>query len=140
MILLRTSEASPITNNLVLIAPPLVPLIAVQHQRTHGDGNALNGLCFPNPRTGLPLSSFKKALDTASRRADIEWDETGNKRRIFPYLLRHSFATLAATSNPPVPLPVAQKVMRHTSSKLLLDVYARAGALVMREGLDNFNL
>ncbi|GMI48926.1 hypothetical protein TrCOL_g8791 [Triparma columacea] len=101
---------------------------------------SLEGLCFPNPRTGKELGSFKKALDTSARRASLYLDETGHRRRVFPYLLRHSFATLAATSNPPVPLPVAQKVMRHTSSKLLLDVYARAGALVLREGLDNFNL
>ncbi|KFH03378.1 site-specific recombinase, phage integrase family protein, partial [Toxoplasma gondii VAND] len=52
----------------------------------------------------------------------------------------HSFATLAATSNPPVPLPVAQAVMRHTSSKMLLDTYAKAGTLVIKEGLKNFNV
>jgi len=117
---------------------PLVSMLRKNRKKSGNEG--LGGLCFPNPRTGRELSSFKKALETAGKRANIEVDENGESRRIFPYLLRHSFATLAATSNPPVPLPVAQKVMRHTSSKLLLDVYARAGALVMREGLDNFNL
>jgi len=101
---------------------------------------ALTGPCFVNSRTKLPLKSYKKALETTARNAKLHVDEAGESRRIFPYLLRHSFATLAATSNPPVPLPVAQKVMRHTSSKMLLDVYARAGTMIMREGLNNFNL
>ncbi|GMI29684.1 hypothetical protein TrRE_jg348, partial [Triparma retinervis] len=86
---------------------------ALHHKRKVRDGppspESLGGLCFPNPRTGKELGSFKKALDTAARRANLERDETGEMRRVFPYLLRHSFATLAATSNPPVPLPVAQK-------------------------------
>jgi integrase len=101
---------------------------------------ARSGPCFINSRTRSPILSYKKALETAARSAKINIDESNEPRRIFPYLLRHSFATLAATSNPPVPLPVAQKVMRHTSSKMLLDVYARAGTMIMREGLSNFNL
>ncbi|CBZ52941.1 conserved hypothetical protein [Neospora caninum Liverpool] len=87
-----------------------------------------------------PMRSFKKALQAAAKRASLETTPDGERRRIFPYLLRHSFATLAATSNPPVPLPVAQAVMRHTSSKMLLDTYAKAGTLVIKEGLKNFNV
>jgi len=88
----------------------------------------LRGLCFAHPRTHQPISSFKKALSSSAKAAGINIDvATGEPRRVFPYLLRHSFATLAATSSPPVPLPVAQKVMRHTSSKMLLDVYAEVG-------------
>jgi integrase len=101
---------------------------------------AQTGYCFVNSRTGAPIKSFKKALETTCLAAQLDIDPTGAQRRVFPYLLRHSFATLAATSNPPVPLPVAQKVMRHTSSKMLLDVYARAGTMIMREGLTNFDL
>ncbi|GMH76280.1 hypothetical protein TrST_g9509 [Triparma strigata] len=99
----------------------------------------LKGRLFVNAKNGEPVSSFKKALSTACTRAEIDCHE-GRRRRVFPYLLRHSFATLAATSSPPVPIVVAQKVMRHSSSKLLLEVYARAGEGVVREGLSNFRL
>eukprot|EP00922_Rhytidocystis_sp_ex-Travisia-forbesii_P005450 GHVS01007954.1.p1 GENE.GHVS01007954.1~~GHVS01007954.1.p1 ORF type:complete len:486 (+),score=66.16 GHVS01007954.1:110-1567(+) len=107
------------------------------------------GLCFyrkrrKNVRTGrylkAQLASFRGPLMSASLRAGIDKTEHGEPRRIFPYILRHSFATLAASSNPPVPLPVAQAVMRHTSSKMLLETYAKAGALVIRDGLKNFVL
>ncbi|EPT29425.1 site-specific recombinase, phage integrase family protein [Toxoplasma gondii ME49] len=126
------------------------------------EGSPATGLCFyaegarrslPNKReegngetevtgkkTKSPMRSFKKALHAAAKRAALETTPDGERRRIFPYLLRHSFATLAATSNPPVPLPVAQAVMRHTSSKMLLDTYAKAGTLVIKEGLKNFNV
>eukprot|EP00920_Eleutheroschizon_duboscqi_P004132 GHVT01009560.1.p1 GENE.GHVT01009560.1~~GHVT01009560.1.p1 ORF type:complete len:251 (+),score=60.05 GHVT01009560.1:289-1041(+) len=87
-----------------------------------------------------PIASFKKALQSAAKRAGVEVTEDGERRRTFPYLLRHSFATLAASANPPVPLPVAQAVMRHSSSKMLLETYAKAGALVIKEGLKNFKL
>ncbi|PFH37943.1 site-specific recombinase, phage integrase family protein [Besnoitia besnoiti] len=113
------------------------------------EGNPTTGLCFYAEgarRAALRLKqeenerSFKKALQAAAKRAGLEKTPDGDRRRIFPYLLRHSFATLAATSNPPVPLPVAQAVMRHTSSKMLLDTYAKAGTLVIKEGLKNFNV
>ena len=132
-----------------------------------GDMAALKGPMFLHPRTGVPITSFKKvrrvvkatklrpatpfallltpfsfslqALITSASRAGVD-SHLGEPRRVFPYLLRHSFATLAATSNPPVPVVVAQKVMRHSSSKMLLDVYAKAGDEVLREGLGNFKL
>jgi len=86
------------------------------------------------------IGSFKTALQAAARRAKIDITSEGVPRRIFPYILRHSFATLAASSNPPVPLPVAQAVMRHTSSKMLLETYAKAGALLIKDGLRNFKV
>ncbi|CDJ56583.1 hypothetical protein, conserved [Eimeria maxima] len=115
------------------------------------EGKPTSGLCFyaegirtPSNRAKLekktPIRSFKKALLAAAQRAGIDELRCGERRRIFPYILRHSFATIAATSNPPVPLPVAQAVMRHTSSKMLLETYAKAGALVIKEGLRNFKV
>ena len=85
------------------------------------------------------LLRYTQALETSASRAGVDF-HLGEPRRVFPYLLRHSFATLAATSNPPVPVVVAQKVMRHSSSKMLLDVYAKAGDEVVRDGLGNFKL
>ncbi|CAG9471879.1 unnamed protein product [Plasmodium vivax] len=109
----------------------------------------LKGLCFYSEtiknkfnytNTKTPLKTFKTALKGAAKRAGLEISEDGKKRRIFPYLLRHSFATIAATSNPPVPLPVAQAIMRHSSSKMLLDTYTKAGNNIIRDGLDNFKI
>lgn len=84
---------------------------------------------------GRPIVSFKSALKTAAAKAGID---RGGERRVFPNLLRHSFASMAAASG--VPLVVAQQIMRHTSSKMLLEVYARAGRLQLREGLESFPL
>ncbi|GAW83296.1 tyrosine recombinase [Plasmodium gonderi] len=113
------------------------------------ENRPLKGLCFyseiiknkfnyTNKKT--QLKTFKTALKGAAKRAGLEISEDGKKRRIFPYLLRHSFATIAATSNPPVPLPVAQAIMRHSSSKMLLDTYTKAGNNIIRDGLDNFKI
>lgn len=82
---------------------------------------------------GRPIGDFKKSLQWAAERAGID-----EGRRVHPNLLRHTFATIAATSG--VPLPVAQQIMRHTSPTMLLSVYAKAGALAMREGLEHFPL
>ncbi len=84
---------------------------------------------------GKPIGSFKTALKTAAAAAGID---RGGSRRVFPNLLRHSFASMAASSG--VPIIVAQQIMRHSSSKMLLEVYAKAGAQQLREGLESFPL
>ncbi|CAD2103785.1 tyrosine recombinase, putative [Plasmodium vinckei brucechwatti] len=94
------------------------------------------GLCFYQET----INNKFNYTDTKTPLTGIEISEDGKKRRIFPYLLRHSFATIAATSNPPVPLPVAQAIMRHSSSKMLLDTYTKAGNNIIRDGLDNFKI
>ncbi|KAL8440226.1 hypothetical protein Efla_000352 [Eimeria flavescens] len=109
------------------------------------EGRPTSGLCFyaEGIRTASSRANLEKKTPIRKRTASLAGlDETrcGEPRRIFPYILRHSFATIAATSNPPVPLPVAQAVMRHTSSKMLLETYAKAGALVIKEGLRNFRI
>ncbi|KYN94529.1 tyrosine recombinase [Plasmodium reichenowi] len=113
------------------------------------ENKPIKGLCFYSEtirnkfnytQTKTPLKTFKTALKGAAKRAGLEISEDGKSRRIFPYLLRHSFATIAATSNPPVPLPVAQAIMRHSSSKMLLDTYTKAGNNIIRDGLDNFKI
>ncbi|SBS97948.1 tyrosine recombinase, putative (INT) [Plasmodium ovale curtisi] len=53
---------------------------------------------------------------------------------------KEEFSPISATSNPPVPLPVAQAIMRHSSSKMLLDTYTKAGNNIIRDGLDNFKI
>jgi len=96
-------------------------------------GEPRQGLVFS--WQGKPIGSFKTALESAARRAGID---RGGLRRIHPYMLRTSFASMAACGN--VPPIVAQKIMRHTSSKMLLEIYAQAGAQQLREGLENFPL
>ena len=82
---------------------------------------------------GRPLSSFKKALKTAATAAGI-------KARIHPNILRHTFITLAALSNPPVPMAVVMAITRHADARMITEVYAKAGAMTMLAGLGNFPL
>ena len=120
---------------------PLTQLAEREMRRWNAvEGGKESGLCFYHKQTGDKIVSFKRSLTTSCYNAGLDCDEMGEERRVFPYLLRHSFATLAATSTPPVPLTVVQTVMRHTSSKMLLDVYAKAGQMVVKTGLENFNL
>ncbi len=85
---------------------------------------------------GKPLKSF----DVALRKAAVLAGVADGERRIHMNVLRHTFATLAATSVPPVPLPTAQAIMRHSDTTMLLRVYTHAGVQVQREGLANFPL
>ncbi|KAF8822060.1 site-specific recombinase, phage integrase family protein [Cardiosporidium cionae] len=130
-----------------------IPITAIAYKELYAWWTIMDkpkrGLCFfvmskskkdPTKLEKREILCFKKALQSAASRAGICTTDDGEQRRIFPYILRHSFATIAATSTPPVPLPVAQAVMRHTSSKMLLETYARAGTLIIKEGLNNFNL
>lgn len=82
---------------------------------------------------GKPIRSFKKALQSAAKGAGIE-------DKLRPNVMRHTFITLAALSNPPVPIPVVMAITRHADSKMIAEVYTRAGALTMTAGLQNFPL
>ena len=72
--------------------------------------------------SGAPYASstgYRKALETALRRAGIG-------RRITPYQLRHSFATIAWAAG--IPKDVARRILRHTDSRMLDAVYERPSA------------
>lgn len=77
------------------------------------------GLAFPSDDGGSEYaarSSYKRALATAARHAKIERDVT-------PYLLRHSFATIAWSLG--IEKDVARRVMRHADEAMLNKVYTR---------------
>lgn len=83
---------------------------------------------------GKPYTSespFKRALRTAARRADIQ-------RKITPYMLRHTFATLAWASG--IPEDVARRIMRHTDSKMLREVYQNPTPAQLAEKVAGFTL
>lgn len=65
---------------------------------------------------GEPIKSFKRALAASAKKAEIE-------KRVTPYLLRHSFATLAWTLG--VERDTARRVLRHSDFKMLDQVYCR---------------
>jgi len=79
------------------------------------------------------FATFDRALKAAALRANID-----PSKRIHPNMLRHTFATLAALNG--VPLPVTQHILRHSSPRMLLEVYAKAGRLNVHQGLDKFPL
>jgi len=103
-------------------ADAVVPLTPLGHRELQGwwmqRGQPSAGLAFPS-RNGAAYSDqgWKKALKNAAERAGIE-------RRVYPYLLRDSFATIAWIQG--IPLDIARRVMRHTAdSRMLEEVYCR---------------
>lgn len=81
-------------------------------------GQPAEGLAFP-AKSGEAYGDqgWKKALKNAAAAAGIE-------RRVYPYLLRDSFATISWLQG--IPLDIARRVMRHTvSSRVLEEVYCR---------------
>jgi integrase len=63
-----------------------------------------------------PFTEYKKALEADALAAGIA-------RKVTPYLLRHSFATLAWSLG--IPQDTARRVMRHCDLKMLDRVYTR---------------
>ena len=57
---------------------------------------------------------------------------------MYPYLLRHSFATLAWALD--VPKDVARRVMRHTNDRMLDEVYTRPRPRDLVARLERFDL
>lgn len=74
------------------------------------------GLVFAGPAGEPYASGYKTALANAARRAGIA-------RSVTPYLLRHSFATIAWSCG--VDQDVARRVMRHADTSMLDRIYQR---------------
>jgi integrase len=91
------------------------------------------GVAFPSRKTGESLARFDRQLRKAAAEARVDVG-----RRVHPNMLRHTFATLAAYYG--VPLPVAQHILRHSSPRMLLQVYTKAGRMGANFGLENFPL
>lgn len=80
---------------------------------------------------GRPIGDWKHSLHSAARRAGIETDAS---RRIFPYLLRHTFATGAALAG--VPKIVTKELLGHSSTSDMLDtVYANPSLSQLQESV-----
>ncbi len=91
------------------------------------------GLAFPSKRgTMYGDQGWKKALKSAAERAKI-------KRRVYPYLLRDSFATIAWLQG--IPLDIARRVMRHTAeSRVLEEVYCRPRPEEVARRMEGFDI
>lgn len=72
---------------------------------------------------GEDIASMKKAFVRAGERSGLK--DAG--KRVHPYVMRHSFATLAASSG--MPITTAQAVLRHTDLSMLWGVYVSWGAV-----------
>jgi integrase len=88
-------------------------------------GQPSSGRCFTYGGNGLerepskarPFVSYKRALESDRKAAKIG-------RKVTPYLLRHSFATIAWSLG--IDRDTAKRIMRHTAGSSLLDrVYVR---------------
>jgi len=84
-------------------------------------GNPTTGPCWA--WHGEDIASMKKAFVRAGERAGLK--DAG--KRVHPYVMRHSFATLAASSG--MPITTAQAVLRHTDLSMLWSVYVSWGAV-----------
>jgi integrase len=94
---------------------PMTPL-AYRELRALWDrcGEPKAGRCFLY--NGRPFKEFRKALREDKAAAGIE-------RTVTPYLLRHSFATIAWSIG--VEKDVARRILRHTDLMMLEKVYCR---------------
>ena len=82
-------------------------------------GQPRSSVVFPATKHGVPyrsVSGYKRALATAAQRAGI-----GHK--VNPYLLRHSFATIAWSLD--IDKDVARRILRHSDETMLNEVYCR---------------
>lgn len=80
-------------------------------------GEPAEGLVFPSS-TGEAYSEqgYRNQLKAAAKRAGIG-------RRVYPYLLRDSFATIAWGLG--VDMDIARRILRHTDDAMLREVYCR---------------
>lgn len=113
---------------------PITP-IALPHLRTWwvAAGQPVGGLIFCNVH-GQPYASstgWRRALVTACRRAGIG-------RHVTPYSLRSSFATIAWAAG--VPKDVARRILRHTDSRMLDEVYERPTPQQLADKVAGFTL
>lgn len=65
---------------------------------------------------GKRIREFKTAIKSAAEGAGIE-------RRVYPYLLRDSFASIAWSLG--IEMDAARRVMRHVDERMLMQVYCR---------------
>lgn len=113
---------------------PLTP-IALRELRDWWmrSGQPEAGVAF-EARPGVPyesVSGYKRALATAAQRAGIS-------HAVHPYLLRHSFATIAWSLG--VDKDVARRILRHTDAAMLDEVYCRPRPADLVERVQAFDL
>ncbi len=77
------------------------------------------------------FKEYKKSLATTAEKAEID-------QHVTPYLLRHSFATIAWSLG--IPQDVARRVMRHTTNAMLDKVYCRPRPQDLVELVSSFDL
>lgn len=99
---------------------PLTPL-ALQELRVWWvrEGQPQRGWMFPSPVTGRPYAGYNslhRPLDKARKKAGIE-------RKVYPRLLRKSFATIAWSLG--IPLDTTRRIMRHADEKMPVTVYQK---------------
>ncbi|MBT3218143.1 MAG: site-specific integrase [Proteobacteria bacterium] len=109
---------------------PMTPLTVAEVRRFLAVSGLTRGPMFTF-RGRQYVDNFRKSWDNAMAAAGIT-------RRVYPYLMRDSFATLAF--NLGVPKDVTQRIGRWTSHKMLDEVYCRPRAEDLVAKLAAFDL
>lgn len=93
---------------------PLTPLAWRELGRWRERAGRIDGPIFTIG--GKRIREYKTAIKSAAAAAGIE-------RRVYPYLLRDSFASIAWSLG--IEMDVARRVMRHVDERMLMQVYCR---------------
>jgi integrase len=112
---------------------PLTPLTARELGRYQEHLNSTGQAPLGEMWTfnGKPIISYKKSLARHAAAAGIT-------KHVTPYLLRHSFASIAWELG--IEKDAARCILRHTSERMLDEVYARPRPSAIRERLLAFDL
>ncbi len=119
----RTLGVRGTKNKLALATVPLTPLTFRElHAWWQQLGEPREGVAFERSRGGGAFPDYpKKAFNTAAERSGLN---AGRSRHLFPYVARHSFATIAAETG--IDRAHTKKMLRHSRvSTVLEDAYER---------------
>ncbi|MEZ4320813.1 MAG: site-specific integrase [Myxococcota bacterium] len=110
---------------------PLTPLAHREIDRWWKTvGTPTEGLLFPSREGAYGPQGYTRTLKKAAAAAGIS-------RRVYPYLLRDSFATLCWELE--VPMDVARRILRHTDESMLQQVYCRPRPETLVERVAGFD-
>ena len=122
---------------------PLTPLAIREYKRYHeAVGCPTSGLMFvwvsgshgesdPGNEKGKPMGHFRGLIKRDAKKAGIQ-------KNVTPYLLRHSFATLAFLLG--IPKEITKRIGRWSDYKMLENVYTRPRAKDLAKKLQSFDL
>ena len=113
-----TLRACGTKNDLATAIVPLTPISRRElHEHWLSSGSPTSGPAFLRTRRGGAYPSFpRSAFRTTARKSGLN---EGRVRKLFPYVARHSFATIAASAG--IDRAHTKAMMRHSRQSTVLD-------------------